>query len=128
MCDVEERSDDPSVAQALHVINGETLNGKLRAEGNSVDAFLKLGLSDRRILEHVYLSAFSRFPTESEEQTLLGELREARNERGSGASPGACQTRVDRRFDVGAADHEGIPVQPLGCGVADSGWGESSWG
>ena len=82
VCDVEERSDDPSVAQALHVINGETLNGKLRAESNSVDAFLKLGLSDRRILEHVYLSAFSRYPTESEEQTILGELREARNHQG----------------------------------------------
>ena len=78
VCDVEERSDDPSVAQALHVINGETLNGKLRANGNAVSAFLQLGLSDRRIVEHLFLSAFSRYPTDSEERRILGELRSAR--------------------------------------------------
>ena len=78
VCDVEERSDDPSVAQALHVINGETLNGKLRSEGNNIGAFLKLGLSDHKIVEHLFLSAFSRYPTESEEQRILDELREVR--------------------------------------------------
>ena len=83
VCDVEERSADPSIAQALHVINGETLNGKLGAEGNNVASFLKLGLSDRRILEHLFLSAFSRYPTESEKQTILGELKEARADHGS---------------------------------------------
>ena len=80
------RSDDPSVSQALHVINGETLNGKLRADGNNIASMLKLGLSDRRILDHLFLSAFSRFPTESEQETMLGELREARAGQGSGRS------------------------------------------
>lgn len=86
VCDFEERSDDPSVSQALHVINGETLNGKLRADGNNIASMLKLGLSDRRILDHLFLSAFSRFPTESEQETMLGELREARAGQGSGRS------------------------------------------
>ncbi len=84
VCDVEERSDDPSVAQALHVINGETLNGKLRAEENNIASFLKLGLSDRKIVEHLFLSAFSRYPTESEEQKIVEELKEARGDQGSG--------------------------------------------
>ena len=84
VCDVEERSDDPSVAQALHVINGETLNGKLRAEGNNIAAFLKLGLSDRKIVEHLFLSAFSRYPTESEEQRILEELRAVRRDQDVG--------------------------------------------
>ena len=84
VCDVEERSDDPSVAQALHVINGETLNDKLRADGNNVGAFLQLGLSDRKIVEHLYLSTLSRYPTESERQTVLEELREARDGDGPG--------------------------------------------
>ena len=84
VCDVEERSDDPSVAQALHVINGETLNGKLRAEGNNIASFLKLGLSERKIVEHLFLSAFSRYPTESEERKILEELSEARRDLGPG--------------------------------------------
>ena len=82
VCDVQERSADPSIAQALHVINGETLNGKLRAEENNIASFVKLGLSDRRILDHLFLSAFSRYPTESEKQTILGELEKARAEQG----------------------------------------------
>ncbi len=81
VCDVQERSADPSIAQALHVINGETLNGKLRADGNNIASFLDLGLSDRRILDHLFLSAFSRYPNESEQQAILGELRKARAER-----------------------------------------------
>ena len=95
VCDVEERSDDPSVAQALHVINGETLNGKLRAEGNSISAYIKLGLSDRSILEHLYLSAFSRYPTESEEKAVLAELGHARAETGD---------RADARSGRGAVE------------------------
>ncbi len=83
VCDVQERSADPSIAQALHVINGETLNGKLGADENNITSFLKLGLSDRKILEHLFLSAFSRYPTESEKQTILGELRKARADQGS---------------------------------------------
>ncbi len=88
VCDVEERSDDPSIAQALHVINGETLNGKLRAEGNNVAGLLALGLSDRRIVEHLFLSAYSRYPTESEESRILEELREARDGREGRGSRG----------------------------------------
>ncbi len=83
VCDVEERSGDPSVAQALHVINGETLNGKLGAEENNIASFLKLRLSDRKILEHLFLWAFSRYPTESEKRTILGELKEARADQSS---------------------------------------------
>ena len=82
VCDVKERSSDPSVAQALHVINGDTLNSKLSGGGSSINLFLKLGLSDRRILEHVFLSAFSRYPTESERKSILAALRESRREQG----------------------------------------------
>ena len=84
VCDVEERSDDPSIAQALHVINGETLNGKLRAERNNVASYIGLGMADRRILEHLFLSAFSRYPTESERRRMLEELKRARDDNVSG--------------------------------------------
>jgi hypothetical protein len=70
-----ERSSEPSVPQALHIINGDTLNQKLRAPGSIVDSFLKLGVSDEMIVEHLYLAALSRRPNESEIQQLRNELR-----------------------------------------------------
>lgn len=78
VCDSAERSVDPTIAQALHVINGDTLNKKLSAPDGYVALFLKLGLSDSKILDHVYLTAFSRFPAESEKTALLAELARAR--------------------------------------------------
>ena len=87
VCDFEERSDDPSVAQALHVINGETLNEKLKAGGNNIAAVLKLGMTDRRIVEHLFLSAFSRYPTVDERRTILREFAEAHGDRPPGPSP-----------------------------------------
>ena len=40
--------------------------------------FLKLGLSDSKILDHIYLTAFSRYPSESEKKTLVGALGKSR--------------------------------------------------
>jgi hypothetical protein len=83
ICDAGERSSDPSIAQALHVINGDTLNRKLMGKDGVVSLFLKLGLSDSRMIEQVYLSAFSRYPTESEKQRATGLLKGARLAKGS---------------------------------------------
>jgi hypothetical protein len=65
-----ERSSEPSVTQALHVINGETINQKLRARGGLVDNFVRLGVSNRMIVNHLYLAAFSRTPSEDEMKSL----------------------------------------------------------
>ncbi len=80
VCDSSERSFDPTIGQALHVINGDTLNKKLSAADGYVALFLKLGLSDTRIVEHVFLTAFSRYPTESEKSTLVAALGKARKD------------------------------------------------
>jgi hypothetical protein len=83
LCDAAERSSVPTVAQALHVINGDTLNRKLSAPEGTVALFLKLGVSDRRILEFMFLSAFSRYPTDQERQTLGAALEQARSASGT---------------------------------------------
>lgn len=83
ICDAGERSSDPSIAQALHVINGDTLNRKLIAPNGVVSLFQKLGLSDGRMIEQVYLSAFGRFPSESEKQRSVELLKVARLEKGT---------------------------------------------
>ncbi len=78
ICDAAERSSDPSIAQALHVINGDTLNKKLSAADGYVALLLKLGLSDRKILDHIFLSAYSRYPRPEEATQILGMLGKAR--------------------------------------------------
>ena len=83
ICDAGERSSDPNIAQALHVINGETLNRKLMAKDGYVSLFLRLGLSDQRMLEQVYLSAFSRFPSDGEKQRAVDLLKSSRTEKGT---------------------------------------------
>jgi len=91
ICDVGERSADPSIAQALHVINGDTLNKKLSAPDGVVSLFLKLGLSDARMIEQTYLSAYARYPSESEKAAVLANLAKAR------AVPGTPDARKEAR-------------------------------
>ena len=83
ICDAGERSSEPNIAQALHVINGETLNKKLSDANGYAALAIKLGLSDSRILDHLYLSAFSRYPDGSRKAALLEALRQARASTGS---------------------------------------------
>lgn len=83
ICDAGERSSEPSIAQALHVINGDTLNKKLLAKDSYVALFQKLGLSDARMIEQVYLSAFSRLPSEDEKKKAVELLNSSRLAKGS---------------------------------------------
>jgi Protein of unknown function (DUF1549)/Protein of unknown function (DUF1553)/Bacterial Ig-like domain (group 2) len=83
ICDAGERSSEPNIAQALHVINGETLNKKLSDANGYPELAVKLGLSDSSILDHLFLSAFSRYPTAAEKAPLLAALRKARATTGS---------------------------------------------
>jgi hypothetical protein len=78
--DAAEREHAPTIKQALHVINGETLNQMLRADDNAIDMYVKLGLSNDRVLEHLYLSAFSRYPSAEEKARLSEALQEAERE------------------------------------------------
>jgi hypothetical protein len=82
ICDAAERSGDPTIAQALHIINGETLNKKLSAPEGTIALLLKLGLSDQRILEYMYLSAYGRYPGEEERKKLATALDQARLTKG----------------------------------------------
>lgn len=73
-----ERTAEPSVTQALHIINGDTINQKLRATGGLVDSFLKLGATDEMIINHLYHAAFSRQPEKEEINRLLSVMNESR--------------------------------------------------
>ncbi|MFN7923747.1 MAG: DUF1549 domain-containing protein [Bryobacteraceae bacterium] len=88
ICDAAERSQDPSIAQALHVINGDTLNKKLSDPNGYVALFQKIGLSDARVVEQLTLSAFGRYPAAEEKKSILEALAKARE---SGKSPEAAK-------------------------------------
>lgn len=72
-----ERTSVPTITQALHVINGVTLNNKVRASGNVIDSLLKRNLSDGQIVDELYLAAFSRYPKDTERTTLVKALYSA---------------------------------------------------
>ena len=113
ICDAAERSSDPTIAQALAVINGDTLNKKLSAPDGTIALFLKLGLSDRRILEHMYLSAFSRYPTDSERQALAASLDATKPAKGTEEARRDAHRQGIGRHGVGDADQQGVSVQLL---------------
>jgi hypothetical protein len=72
-----ERSDEPTIVQVLHISNGDTLNQKLKAPGNRLDALVRLrlqGMSDAALLDEVYLTCLARYPTELERNQLLALL------------------------------------------------------
>jgi hypothetical protein len=83
ICDAGERSSEPSILQALNVINGETLNKKLSDPNGYAALALKLGLSDSKILEHLFLSAYSRYPTDAEKKSTVESLKASRTANGS---------------------------------------------
>jgi hypothetical protein len=81
-----ERTSVPTVTQALHIINGDTLNAKLHTAGDTIDMLMRLGFSDEEIVNYLYQAALSRYPREAERATLLNALREAESDPGEGVS------------------------------------------
>jgi len=69
-----ERRQEPSITQALHVLNGSTLTQKVSAAGGMVDSLVTSATPGDQALERMYLSALSRLPTEREKQALLAVL------------------------------------------------------
>lgn len=71
-----ERSEEPSMAQVLHIANGDTINKKLEAKGNRIDGLLADKAQPERIVEEAYLSALARLPTAGEKEKILKMLNE----------------------------------------------------
>src|SRR5262249_48333805 len=72
-----ERTAQPSMVQVLHISNGDTINQKLTAKNNRVEQLLAANTPNEAIIEEVYLSALSRFPSDAEKSRLAAALAEA---------------------------------------------------
>jgi hypothetical protein len=73
-----ERTIDPSMAQVLHIANGDTINKKLEKKGNRIDQAIEAKVSDEGLLEEAYLTALSRKPTEEEKSKIIAVLSQAK--------------------------------------------------
>ncbi|HYU54248.1 MAG TPA: DUF1553 domain-containing protein, partial [Gemmatimonadaceae bacterium] len=73
-----ERTAEANVAQVLHIANGDTINQKLGAKENTISRQLAAKTPPEKILEDAYLSALSRYPTETERERMLKTLSEAK--------------------------------------------------
>jgi hypothetical protein len=74
-----ERSNEPSLVQALHISNGDTIRQKAAAKDGRVAALASSSMQTYRIIEELYLSALSRYPTDDEVAQLLAEVDAARD-------------------------------------------------
>lgn len=72
-----ERSEEPSMAQALHIANGDTLNPKLAAKDNHIGRLIAAKKSNEEILDEAFLSTLSRPPTATEKTRALKLLADA---------------------------------------------------
>lgn len=60
-----EASCDPSLSQALHLLNGSTSQGKIQ-QGKLVSSWIDQGLSVPECIDRIYVRCLSREPTENE--------------------------------------------------------------
>ena len=64
---------EPSLSQALHLLNGDVTNTRLK-QGKVIDKLLKEGRNSGEIIENLYLRCYSRMPTEAEKANLQASL------------------------------------------------------
>ncbi|MFZ4732581.1 MAG: DUF1549 domain-containing protein [Pirellulales bacterium] len=69
VCSCEVKME-PNLSQALHLLNGDTVQGKIQA-GGLVKRLLDAGQTPEQIIEEFYIRALTRRPTDKEKADLL---------------------------------------------------------
>jgi hypothetical protein len=72
-----ERTVQPNIAQALHLLNGDFLNKKIAAPTGRIGILFKAKKEMPAVVEELYLATLSRPPRQQELQHDLEELRTA---------------------------------------------------
>ena len=77
VCSCEVKME-PNLSQALHLMNGDTVNNKIR-EGGLIPAMLKEKKTTAEIITELYVRSFCRPPTETELNRLVAVASEEEN-------------------------------------------------
>ncbi|MCE9563966.1 MAG: DUF1549 and DUF1553 domain-containing protein [Planctomycetes bacterium] len=76
-----ERESDGNLAQALQLINGPTVNEKVRNANNRLGKLLAAKVSDEEILTELFTAALARAPFEDEKKISLGHVAKGMDKR-----------------------------------------------
>ncbi|MFP6887552.1 MAG: DUF1553 domain-containing protein [Opitutales bacterium] len=67
-----ERDPAPTIAQSLHFMNSDQIQTRIGSESRRADNLAKSDKTLEEILEEIYLSVYSRFPSAEESEIALG--------------------------------------------------------
>ena len=66
-----DRTGDPTLSQALHLINGQTIAKRISNKEGRLQTLLRSKTNSKEILDEIYLAAYGRHPTDKERKHLL---------------------------------------------------------
>jgi len=69
---------EPTLSQALHLINGDTIQGKIQ-QGGVIKQMLDSGKTPPQIIETLYIRCLSRRPEPAEVEKLMATVAQAEN-------------------------------------------------
>ena len=73
-----ERENESSLTQALQLVNGATINDKVRKADNHLHHLLDAKRPDRDVVTELYLATLSRRPSDGEMQTALSHVAKSK--------------------------------------------------
>jgi hypothetical protein len=76
-----ERQSNPTLSQALHLINGQTMTSKIGAANGRLTRLVTASAPAEEIINDLYLAAYSRPPQPDEKTTLLKAVTDAKDKK-----------------------------------------------
>lgn len=76
-----ERSNEPSIAQALHLLNAPEIQAKVKSRKGTTRRLAESSMSESEIVDELYLGMLARRPTEKERGIVLELFRESVGDR-----------------------------------------------
>jgi len=76
-----ERSNEPSISQALHLLNSPEVNAKISHRHGAARKLADSSLTNSQIIDEIYLGTLSRFPADDERQLMVSAFEAAADHR-----------------------------------------------
>jgi hypothetical protein len=76
-----ERSQEPSIAQALHLMNSPEIGDKIRARTGTARRLADSDRTPREIVDELYLAALARYPSDRERAIMLDVFAQSGSDR-----------------------------------------------